>query len=84
VVGIVAAVVNAIAGAPAGAFPSPLIRAVGQIIGGAVTGSWSVILASVAYSLIKREQALPPPGVYATPIPYWQPGMPPPGAPPGR
>jgi len=84
VVGILAAVVEAVAASSTGSIGNPFLRAAGQILGGAITGSWSVILASVGYTLITQEQTVPLQPVYAAPVPYWQPGMPPPRYPPGR
>ena len=52
-------------------FPNPALAAVGTALSTGVTGSWSIIMNSVAYQLIVSEPAAPgiwPPMAWAPPL----------------
>jgi hypothetical protein len=55
VLGVLGAVVAAVVGVPFALFADPYVTAVGSVLATAITGSWSIILAAVAYQLFASQ-----------------------------
>ena len=72
VLGLLAFAISLAATIPFVFVANPYLSSIGQIVATAITGSWTAIMAAVAYNLIMSSQ-FPPPVGYGTAPPLWRP-----------
>jgi len=73
VLGLLSIAISIVASLPFFLVTDPYIASLGGIISTAITGSWTLIMASVAYNLITSSGVSPPPGLGHVPAPVWPP-----------